>query len=576
MRSITLTYDSNSDLPELLSKAKIEDKTGTLIQVFASALQQETIQGLSVQLRHLLPLAQIIGTSTAGALHQGTIARADAIINIIQFANATITTAHAAFTPDGETHCFESGKLVSSHINNDETKLLFCYLSGKKTNAESLARGIVSVNPSVTLAGGIASPPANNISPWVFADDRFYESGMVLAAISGNVQVDAFHSTDWMMLGTPMQVTETHNNRLVSINNTPAKSVYSRYLGNEPEQTVENICSQFPLLTERNGTLFALACNAAGADEPLTLWGELHPSESIRFGILDPVSAMDAFHGYTRKIQEHGSQALFMFPSLARLKLMRSLTEDEARQLNSIAPTTGCFCNSQFFYHPSQKDYLHYAQTIFSLRDSDYAPENKTPTEMLGEFSQDTLQLRAMSHLMGSTTREIEENTRQLEALASTDPLTQVLNRHKMQLLLEQEYKRSQRYGRPLSLIMLDLDDFKLVNDSFGHQQGDQVLQQTSAIIQASIRDTDYLSRWGGEEFLILCPETSLNGTFETAERIRLNLEQAHFPESIVVTASLGVTAFRPEDTLDRLLHRVDRALYLSKEKGKNQVTRWS
>ncbi len=576
MRSITLTYDPHAELPEILSDAKVDDRSGTLIQIFAATPAQNTIHDLALELRQLLPSAQIIGSSTAGVMHQGSVKKAAAIINILQFAEATVASAHVVANPGGKNHCLETGKMLAGHVCSEDTRLLFCYASGHHVNGENLARGLVSQHPSTTLAGGIASSAADNTPAWVFCDDRFYTSGVVAAAISGNIHVDAFHSPDWMMLGTPMQVTEAEQNRLISINGTPAKQVYARYLGNEPGQQIENVCARFPLLTERKGKVFARACNRSTQDDSISLWGNIHEDEQIRFGILDPVSAMDAFHSYTRKIQEHGSQALFMFPSVARKMLMRSLTDDEARQLNSLAPTTGCFCNGQFFYQPSQQDYLHYAQTIISIREGDFTQKRQNDPETLEEFSQDTLQLRAMSHLVGSTTREMEENTRLLEELASTDPLTQALNRHKMQLLLEQEYKRAQRYGRPLSLIMFDIDDFKRINDQFGHQMGDRVLETIAAVVRDTIRDTDYLSRWGGEEFLVLCPETELDGTYETAERIRHNIETTAFPEGIKITASLGVTSYQSEDTLDRLLHRVDRALYLSKDKGKNKVTRWS
>ncbi|MGV6859802.1 MAG: sensor domain-containing diguanylate cyclase [bacterium] len=580
MRAISLAYAPHADLADLLEQAEISDSQGTLIQVFAATPDQKTIHDLAIELRQLLPAAQIIGTSTAGIMHQGSVKKISAVINILQFSDATVNAAHVGAPAESQTHarsqCFESGKRLSSLICDDDTRLIFCYASGHEINGENLARGLVSQQPSVTLAGGLASPPSDHATPWVFADDRFYTSGIAAAAISGNIHIDAFHSPDWMMLGTPMYATEVRDNRLNSISNTPAKQVYARYLGNEPNQGIENICARFPLLTKRNGKVFARACNQSSQDSSLTLWGNVQEDEEIRFGILDPVSAMDAFHGYTRKIQEHGSQALYMFPSLARKMLMRSLTDDEARQLNSLAPTTGCFCSSQFFYQPSQQDYLHYAQTIISIRESDFSHPSQSDPETLEEFSQDTLQLRAMSHLVGSTTREMEENTRLLEELASIDSLTHALNRHKMQILLEQEYKRAQRYGRPLSLIMFDIDDFKRINDEHGHQIGDRVLETIASVVQETIRDTDYLSRWGGEEFLVLCPETDLEGTYETAERIRHNIEKTLFPEGNTITASLGVTAYQQEDTLDRLLHRVDRALYLSKDKGKNRVTRWS
>ena len=165
--------------------------------------------------------------------------------------------------------------------------------------------------------------------------------------------------------------------------------------------------------------------------------------------------------------------------------------------------------------------------------------------------------------------KEAEE---QLEQLASTDPLTSAWNRRHFQTTVEAEIQRSTRYGHPLSLHLLDIDYFKRVNDTLGHPVGDQVLREVANCIRATIRTTDSLTRWGGEEFLILLPNTDLINAVALAERIRESIARHAFNGVGTITASLGVAQHISSSSLGEWVGRVDQALYRAKEKGRNQV----
>jgi len=158
------------------------------------------------------------------------------------------------------------------------------------------------------------------------------------------------------------------------------------------------------------------------------------------------------------------------------------------------------------------------------------------------------------------------------EKLASTDQLTGIYNRHKFEKLIANEIVRFNRYKRPLSLIMFDIDHFKKVNDNHGHEEGDRVLQHIVEIVKSHTRKVDLFVRWGGEEFFILCPETDLQDSTTLAEKFRINIEAATFGAAGKVTASFGVVTFKDKDNKETFLKRVDDALYLAKEEGRNRV----
>jgi diguanylate cyclase (GGDEF)-like protein len=172
--------------------------------------------------------------------------------------------------------------------------------------------------------------------------------------------------------------------------------------------------------------------------------------------------------------------------------------------------------------------------------------------------------------------RELERAYADLERLARTDPLTGLANRREFMERLEQEVERSDRYVRPLSLISLDLDHFKSVNDTHGHAAGDEVLREAARALGSVCRDVDLAARMGGEEMALLLPETDTAGARIVAERVREHIAgAAHRSPSghaFRVTASLGVATARTGASGEALLQAADEALYRAKAAGRNQV----
>ncbi|GAM07893.1 putative protein [Geobacter sp. OR-1] len=167
---------------------------------------------------------------------------------------------------------------------------------------------------------------------------------------------------------------------------------------------------------------------------------------------------------------------------------------------------------------------------------------------------------------------QLKGQNRLLQDLATTDALTGLLNRHMLDEKLAVEIKRSGRYGIPLSLVMFDLDHFKQINDTRGHQVGDEVLKCVASICKSQCREPDNLFRWGGEEFLLMAPHTDLSGAVIIAEKIRQAIASHQFQWDGSVTASFGVAQWRPQDGCNDLFLQVDHALYRAKNTGRNRV----
>jgi len=174
--------------------------------------------------------------------------------------------------------------------------------------------------------------------------------------------------------------------------------------------------------------------------------------------------------------------------------------------------------------------------------------------------------------------RDITERKRRQDDVArqaNVDMLTNLPNRRAFDDVFQQEIARSRRYDRPLCTAIGDIDHFKSINDTFGHQVGDAVLEKLATFMRNSLRTTDYVARWGGEEFTILLPETRLDAAEELLNRLRTDIANYVIPEiGRAVTLSFGVTACTKPDDADDLLERADRGLYRSKQTGRNKVTK--
>lgn len=182
-------------------------------------------------------------------------------------------------------------------------------------------------------------------------------------------------------------------------------------------------------------------------------------------------------------------------------------------------------------------------------------------------------ELAEMQRELARTNRRLRQREAELHDLARRDPLTGLANRLALNERLPEEIARSRRHDRPLGLIIADLDHFKRINDTFGHDVGDEVLKRGAGLLQENARGHDLTARIGGEEFLLLVPDTDLDGVMRLAERLRAQLAALDVPQiQGRLTASFGIASLCPGEDGSALLRRADQALYEAKTSGRNRV----
>jgi diguanylate cyclase (GGDEF)-like protein/PAS domain S-box-containing protein len=241
-----------------------------------------------------------------------------------------------------------------------------------------------------------------------------------------------------------------------------------------------------------------------------------------------------------------------------------------------------------------EPSFLWHSLTNQPLTDADVAPPSKVKSKKNIHFQTQEPNLRkdgslffvdqSIAHILDhaektthyvSFSKDATDRLKRelaLKDLASKDVLTGQLNRRAGEQLLKQYDNEKQLSKKLLCLIMMDVDNFKKINDTFGHAVGDDILKSSSQLLKSKARNTDSVIRWGGEEFLIIVPDSSLKAALELAERIRKSLEQNMDSKVGCVTASFGVAEMRPDEGTASLINRADKALYKAKQNGKNCV----
>ncbi|MDP3023853.1 MAG: diguanylate cyclase [Sulfuricurvum sp.] len=243
------------------------------------------------------------------------------------------------------------------------------------------------------------------------------------------------------------------------------------------------------------------------------------------------------------------------------------------RTLEDFSKDHDCICD--LFQSTESDGYL--LPIIDGMRWTEYimahsAREHKVKMTVDGKASTFIVTLKRIEHDKELRYVVVFSDITELNELATMDRLTQVTNRFEFDKILEHSLSVSRRYKRPLSVLLLDIDHFKQINDRFGHLTGDAVLKALSELLRKQIRESDVVARWGGEEFMILLPDTPLPSAIKMAEALRQRIEVNSFETIKSLTCSIGVAEFNPVEEADDLFNRADEKLYAAKKAGRNRI----
>jgi len=207
----------------------------------------------------------------------------------------------------------------------------------------------------------------------------------------------------------------------------------------------------------------------------------------------------------------------------------------------------------------------------------DYLPKPYNNVELNARIYA-SLRIKALQDELRTKNRQLQDLLKQVEIMAVTDQLTEIYNRRPVETILQKEFKTAARYKTPVSCMIIDIDHFKAVNDAFGHHTGDAVLKETARLIKESAREADTVARWGGEEFIVILPQTKKEEALQAASRMIKAISEHSFTDmpNERITVSIGLTSMpHPSlkiDSEEQLIQAADCALYEAKRKGRNRI----
>ncbi len=586
--NLNVLYSQKSDLLPIKQRFGHHPTEQTLIQVFSGQIKKTQIERLLKDLKDVFPSTAIIGTTTAGEILDKEVLENTVVINISFFESTTVKSSLVNQYDD----LWLAGKTLALDLAAFAPKAVIVFgcsikEDGNKIDATPLLAALYEALPQVIIAGGQAGDNGNGIITYVFTENGIVDRGAVAASLSGeHLSVNNSYNLSWVPIGKKLKITKVVGPRVYSIDNQTPLDLYNHYLGSEVVDGLPLTAADFPLIIERDGITMAIHALGVDDDGSFNYIHSFQVGEQVQFGFchsgLLRIGAKKTFD----ELRISPVQAVFIYSCVSRKWILGQDINIEIAPISTLAPTAGFFAYGEYFTH-SQSKCLFFGQTmtVLTLAELDRA---KTPilADELKSFiteqeSKQLKTLRVLHRLVETSAKEIEINNKKLAEMAHKDGLTGLSNRRYFDRQLLDELKRARRTGKPLSLILIDVDEFKLYNDTYGHVEGDCCLRGVATVLkQVPQRSEDIVSRYGGEEFVCILPNTNFDGAMFLAERIREDLSQLSIPHatstvSNYLTVSIGVQTINnitKEITPEDFIVMCDKQLYSAKNSGRNRV----
>jgi c-di-GMP phosphodiesterase len=581
MKQVTLFYNNAIELEKDIREYDIVDSNKLLIQVFTSQNDYEYIQNIQYDLNNFFPLSHIIGSTTDGEIKDGKVYSDTTVLSFTIFDKTSILTSSIEHSTDS----FNSGISLAKELRHNSSKLFIIFGDSMNTNGEELLNGISSVDDSIVVSGGLAGDSNSFTSSYVFTKFNIISNGVVGVSLNSyELNVYRKYNFDWEKIGKELTVTKAYKNRVYTLDDISAVDTYKHYLGKCVSDNLPKVGIEFPLIINRNGKDIARAVISKESDGSLMFAGNINEGDIVRFGYGDAQNILKNSRELKYDVANHPSEVIFVYSCMARKHFLDGYAEQETLPLNQISPTIGFFTYGEFFT-TSTNEFFNETLTIISLSETDDIVE--MDFEIDEQCDLKTSSIDALTHLLNVTSSELfdeYENSKHqadvFEYFANHDSLTKLYNRTFFNQYLETLMDKSNDETIEFALLFLDLDRFKEINDSFGHNTGDEVLKVVSKRIKKVISSKPILCRVGGDEFNIIIENINSEKDIEIiCKNILSELEHPIIVDAhkFYISGSIGIAMYpKHNGTLLDLIKFADTAMFKAKELGKNNCQFYS
>jgi len=587
VKSLSHPYTDTAQLDTFLTSRELRECAETsrsiLVQVFISQNLMDTYREIYAHIQQHLPHAVVAGATTLGGIVEGKLRTGEIMLNFSFFSQTGLLSIQKEFQNGNE---YDVGLELVREMEQTQSPIAGMLIFGTplSNNLSETFKALSCQGIACPVFGGGAAAYDLVSGPMIFHGDQMLPNGIVVVLLLGD-RLKIFYTSHlgWGKMGVERVVTSASGKVVNTIDHYGAYDFYHHYLGVADNDQFYFNSLEFPLLLKHHHfTLARVPFFVRGGT--IEFCGEIDQGEPVTLGYGDPEAILGRDVAIHRDIADFGPEAIFLYSCVCRRFLLQEAIDIETLPFSKIAPTAGFYTSGEFFYTGESVELLNSALVVVGMREADepaaYSPLGQAaelkpapePVEMDPYVRKHSRIISQLLHYINMQTRELEEANAVLQHIAETDQLTRIHNRTKIDHVLADEIQKGNCGQYKFAIIMIDVDNFKAINDRYGHLAGDDTLMKLSDLLTATLRKTDYVGRWGGEEFLVIMPFATLEQAGLLAERIRVAVAQYPFPMAEHITCSLGVTAFQAGDTENQLLQRADEALYWVKNNGRNQV----
>lgn len=532
------------------------------ISIFTHWNDPALIQAMTDGLSKAFPRAAIAGLTTAGGIEDGQMNTGKTILSFMAFDESPVEVLH-----------YNMKDLRAVEI-------LETQLTG---NVEPFLDAISALPPSVAIFGGGADTDDLNQPSYIFDKEAIMNEGFVIMLFRGTVKVLTRSVLGWQPLGRQVTITAMDGNMVIKELDHIAVNFYEKYLKIDPSVDFDKKTLSFSLVVEKDGVELARLPMSCRKDGSLVFNIALHVGDKLRMAYGDPNEIINGSRRVLGRIRDFGPQGMLLFSCVVR----RYYLKDDVNQILSayerITPAAGGYTRGEI-----DRIKGHVYTMNMNLVSAAFREETKDHKRTIADITGDPSHMendpalnlddslstvQRLASFITVTSKELSDAYQKLAFVAGHDSLTDLLNRGRIEWVLRHLIEDTNKTHHTFSAIMIDIDFFKHINDTYGHSVGDDVLIRLADIMKSGVRPTDYAGRWGGDEFVILLPDTDIDQSEEVADRMRRNFAEADIlPDGKAVTASFGVTTSYEGETLESFYRRMDSALYTAKGAGKNPV----
>lgn len=553
----------------LFAASYVPGKQSILISIYTHWNKPETIREMIRLFCDAFPEAEIAGMTTAGGIDNGRMRLHQTVVTIQFFEKSDVHTAIYDFTQEPMGELGEKARSFCQRQKDLSAVLLL--MTQRFYDFEPFLTALDKLGKDIPICGGYAHTYRNEDGIYVFTKDAILSRGILLVTFSGDVKIMTTSVMGWQPLGRTLTITAIDGPLVIrSLDHKPATYFYQKYLHSTDFGKSELL---FPLVRRMHQVQLSALPLEHRSDGALQTNVFSHVGDQVQMAYGDPDQVISSIRETLDRIEHFAPEGMLLISCVTRRYFLKEDVNQILSAYSDFCVAPGGYVNGELIRIDGKTQATNMTLISVCFREGE-APlvaatkKHHTPV-VLGE-ALSTVQ--RLATFITETTKELAETQKQLSFAASHDSFTGLLNRGSIEKMLCRCHEDASARQLAFSALMIDLDTFKHINDTFGHNKGDEVIREVARIMKRMIRPTDFAGRWGGDEFVIILPGTTLANARIVANRLQQAFQTIQLPDHSFLTASIGCTTASPDETEQTFYKRMDDALYLAKEGGRNRI----